>query len=95
MSAVYLLSLGYLIAILLGTLLLLLPFSSKSGEPVKLLDALFTATSATCVTGLVVVDTCNYWSTFGQTYFNSNRWSWFYDDYYTDFYGLQKKHSLI
>ncbi len=66
MSAVYLLSLGYLIAILLGTLLLLLPFSSKSGEPVKLLDALFTATSATCVTGLVVVDTCNYWSTFGQ-----------------------------
>ncbi|MCH5171850.1 MAG: Trk family potassium uptake protein [Erysipelotrichales bacterium] len=66
MSAVHLLSLGYLIAIILGTILLLLPFSSKTGTSIKFLDALFTATSATCVTGLVTIDTANDWSTFGQ-----------------------------
>ncbi len=48
-----------------GTLLLMLPFSSR-GEPVQLIDALFTATSASCVTGLVVGDTYAMWSPFGQ-----------------------------
>ena len=52
--------------ILLGTLLLSLPISTRSGESVGLFTALFTATSATCVTGLVMVDTCQTWSFFGQ-----------------------------
>jgi trk system potassium uptake protein TrkH len=49
-----------------GTLLLTIPFASQSGVATPLVDALFTATSATCVTGLVVVDTGTYWSPFGQ-----------------------------
>jgi trk system potassium uptake protein TrkH len=49
-----------------GTLVLTLPMSSAAGQWTPLLDALFTSTSAVCVTGLVVVDTGTYWSTFGQ-----------------------------
>lgn len=52
--------------ILAGTLLLCAPFSSRAGTMTPFLDALFTATSATCVTGLVVYDTYQYWSGFGQ-----------------------------
>ncbi len=52
--------------IVIGTLLLILPVASKSGQQVSFTDALFTATSAVCVTGLVVVDTYDYWSLFGQ-----------------------------
>ena len=52
--------------ILAGTMLLMLPFASKSGEVTPFSDALFTATSAVCVTGLVVQDTATYWSIFGQ-----------------------------
>uniref|UniRef100_A0A7C3MKK3 Trk family potassium uptake protein n=1 Tax=Dictyoglomus thermophilum TaxID=14 RepID=A0A7C3MKK3_DICTH len=52
--------------ILAGTLLLMLPFSSAEGKFTDFLTALFTATSATCVTGLVVVDTGTYWSHFGH-----------------------------
>jgi trk system potassium uptake protein TrkH len=52
--------------ILLGTALLALPFASSSGQWTNLLTALFTATSATCVTGLIVVDTGSYFSAFGQ-----------------------------
>ena len=51
--------------ILTGTLLLTLPFANKSGHG-KMLNSLFTATSATCVTGLVVADTYQNWTTFGQ-----------------------------
>lgn len=58
--------LGFLLLILSGALLLTLPWSSRSGEWTPFLDALFTATSATCVTGLVVYDTVQYWSTLGQ-----------------------------
>ncbi len=49
-----------------GTLLLMLPISSNSGVITPFVDALFTATSAVCVTGLVVVDTLDYWNFFGQ-----------------------------
>lgn len=56
---------GYLLVILLGSVLLVLPFSSREGS-VSYLDALFTATSAACVTGLVPFDTAIHWSTFGQ-----------------------------
>lgn len=58
--------LGFALIILLGSLLLMLPISSAVGETLPFVDALFTATSATCVTGLVVVDTGTYFSTFGQ-----------------------------
>ena len=52
--------------IILGSLLLMLPCSTKGEGGASFLDALFTATSATCVTGLVVHDTATYWSEFGQ-----------------------------
>ncbi|WP_410996208.1 TrkH family potassium uptake protein [Paenibacillus sp. TH7-28] len=58
--------LGFALIILLGSLLLMLPISSTTGETLPFVDALFTATSATCVTGLVVRDTGTYFSTFGQ-----------------------------
>ena len=61
-----LIALGFGGIILLGALLLHLPFSSQSGERTSLLICLFTATSATCVTGLVQVDTVLHWSPFGQ-----------------------------
>ena len=59
-------ALGFFLIIIVGTLLLMLPISSRSGEWTSLVNALFTATSATCVTGLVVFDTYQYWSIFGQ-----------------------------
>ena len=58
--------LGFFGVILLGTVLLMLPLSSKDGCATPLLDALFTSTSAVCVTGLVLYDTATYWSAFGQ-----------------------------
>ena len=60
------LALGFALIILIGALLLSLPFATKSRECMPFLDALFTATSATCVTGLVVADTYQNWSLFGQ-----------------------------
>ena len=59
--------LGFFSIILLGALLLMLPFSAKCGRITPFSKTLFTATSAVCVTGLVVVDTGSYWSAFGQT----------------------------
>ncbi|MFR9710373.1 TrkH family potassium uptake protein [Paenibacillus sp. MB22_1] len=66
LSPPQILVIGFALIILLGALLLMLPISSTTGEPLPFVDALFTATSATCVTGLVVVDTGTYFSTFGQ-----------------------------
>ncbi|MFK7694551.1 TrkH family potassium uptake protein [Paenibacillus sp. HJGM_3] len=60
------LALGFAGIILLGGVLLSLPISSSSGLGLDFIDALFTSTSATCVTGLVVVDTGTYFSVFGQ-----------------------------
>lgn len=60
------LALGYAGCILVGTGLLALPFATASGESPRLIDALFTATSAVCVTGLIVVDTPSFWSPFGH-----------------------------
>lgn len=54
------------LAVLVGTVLLAMPPAVASGRPVRLLDALFTATSAVCVTGLTIVDTAAHWSVFGQ-----------------------------
>lgn len=64
-STTRLIAFGFALIILIGTLLLCLPCSIRSGE-VDLLNALFTATSATCVTGLVVVDTYQHWTVFGR-----------------------------
>ncbi|MCQ4671431.1 TrkH family potassium uptake protein [Lactonifactor longoviformis] len=58
--------LGYLVVILTGTFLLMVPISSKESGGAGFIDSLFTATSATCVTGLVLHDTFTYWSGFGQ-----------------------------
>ena len=58
--------LSFLAVIFLGSLLLSLPISSADGEAVPYLDALFTATTATCVTGLVTLTTASAWSVFGQ-----------------------------
>lgn len=58
---------GFSLVILLGSFLLMLPISAKEGGFTPFLDALFTATSAVCVTGLVIYDTATYWSQFGQT----------------------------
>lgn len=65
-SGMKLIGLGFVLIILIGSLLLMLPITSRSGECTPFLTALFTATSATCVTGLVLVDTFSYWSVWGQ-----------------------------
>ena len=60
------LTFGFLIVIAIGTLLLMLPIAVKPGENSSFMTAFFTATSATCVTGLTLVDTATHWSLFGQ-----------------------------
>ena len=66
LSTNLLISMIFLIIILLGTMLLLLPAASRNGTSCGWITALFTATSATCVTGLSLVDTYTQWSPFGQ-----------------------------
>ncbi len=58
--------LGFAVVILIGAILLTLPIATEDGEGLSFLNALFTATSATCVTGLVVVDTADTFSLFGE-----------------------------
>ena len=65
-STTHILLLSFLIAIGIGAVLLSLPVSSASGKPTPFLDALFTSTTSTCVTGLVVTPTVTSWSNFGQ-----------------------------
>ena len=65
-SKVQIIALSFLGIIVAGTLLLLLPFATREGESTTLLDAAFTAVSATCVTGLIVHDTFRHWTLFGQ-----------------------------
>lgn len=67
LSSSQIIILGFAAVILVGTLLLTLPFATCDGECAAFSDALFTATSAVCVTGLIVQDTATYWSGFGQT----------------------------
>lgn len=66
LSTTQMILLSFLAAVLLGSGLLSLPISSASGEAVPYIDALFTATTATCVTGLVTLPTATTWSVFGQ-----------------------------
>ena len=66
LSTTQIILLSFLVTILIGSGLLALPISSASGEAVPYLDALFTATTSTCVTGLVTIPTVSTWSVFGQ-----------------------------
>ena len=65
-STTHLILLSFLVTVLLGAVLLMLPISSATGQKTPFVDALFTATTATCVTGLVVVPTATAWSVFGH-----------------------------
>lgn len=65
-SPVKLIPLSFLIVILVGMFLLTLPVATVNGRSAGVLTALFTSTTSVCVTGLTVVDTCTYWSEFGQ-----------------------------
>lgn len=67
LTSFQLIILGFAGVILLGSILLMLPVSSLEKVPTPFHEALFTATSAVCVTGLVVKDSGSYWSVFGQT----------------------------
>ncbi len=67
LSHTQIIALGFLILIGLGTLLLSLPIATADGQCAPLLTTLFTAVSASCVTGLVLQDTATYWSAFGKT----------------------------
>ena len=66
LSTTQIILLSFLVTILVGSVLLALPISSANGEAVPYLDALFTATTSTCVTGLVTLPTVSTWSVFGQ-----------------------------
>ena len=66
LSTTQIILLSFLVTILVGSVLLALPISSSTGEAVPYLDALFTATTSTCVTGLVTLPTVSTWSLFGQ-----------------------------
>lgn len=66
LSTTHIILLSFLAAIAVGSLLLSLPISSADGKPIPYIDALFTATTATCVTGLVTLPTATGWSIFGQ-----------------------------
>ena len=66
LTSAHLIPLSFLAAILIGTIILALPISSAAGNWTPFTDALFTATTSVCVTGLVVKDTYQYWSHFGQ-----------------------------
>lgn len=66
LSTTQLIAVGFLAALLIGALLLTLPISSANGKSIPFVDALFTSTTSVCVTGLVVVNTFEQWSRFGQ-----------------------------
>lgn len=66
LSSIQVLVIGFFGIITFGTILLMLPFATRDGETTTIIDAIFTATSATCVTGLVVHDTYTHWTLFGQ-----------------------------
>ena len=65
-TSTQIIALSFAVVILIGALLLMLPISTRTGESTPFIHCLFTATSATCVTGLVTLDTFTYWSYFGQ-----------------------------
>ena len=77
-STTRLVALGFALIIVIGTMLLSLPISVRSGQP-NIMNALFTATSATCVTGLIVADTYQNWN-YRDFHVDSDRRTGIYDD---------------
>ncbi len=67
LSSAQIIILGFMATILVGSLFLMLPIATQDHQGASFMDALFTSTSAVCVTGLIVQDTATYWSTFGQS----------------------------
>ncbi|MDP4110160.1 MAG: potassium transporter TrkG, partial [Bacillota bacterium] len=66
LTYIQMIALGFFLIIITGGLILSLPVSSRDGSFTPIVDSIFTASSATCVTGLVVYDTYTHWSLFGQ-----------------------------
>ena len=66
LSTTQFIMLSFLVAVFVGSVMLALPISSASGTAVSYIDALFTATTSVCVTGLVTLPTVSTWSIFGQ-----------------------------
>jgi len=66
LNEVQVLAIGFALVILIGGMILSLPFSSLDGNYTNFLDSLFTSTSAVCVTGLVTIDTGTHWNVFGK-----------------------------
>ena len=66
LTTTHIILLSFFCAVVIGSLLLSLPISSANGQAVPYIDALFTATTSVCVTGLVTVTTASTWSTFGH-----------------------------
>ena len=66
LSTTQIIACGFLISMIIGMVLLMLPVSSKDGTFTNPVDALFTATTSVCVTGLTTVSTAEHWSVFGQ-----------------------------
>lgn len=67
LTPVQILALGFFIVIIIGTILLMLPISSKANVVTPFIDAFFTSTSAVCITGLATLNTADHWSYFGTT----------------------------
>ncbi|MCY6482767.1 TrkH family potassium uptake protein [Clostridium aestuarii] len=67
LAPVQIVALGFVIVIFIGALLLMLPISSEGGIRTPFIDCIFTSTSAVCVTGLITLNTAEYWSYFGKT----------------------------
>ena len=72
---------SFLFVILAGTILLMLPISNRDGQFFSPIDALFTATSATCVTGLSTVTIADQYNWFGHCIIDSDRRTWINDIY--------------
>ena len=66
LTTTQIIALGFLISIFVGACLLMLPVSHANGQDISMIDALFTATTSVCVTGLVTVSTASAWSLFGK-----------------------------
>ena len=66
LSQMQVIAIGFAVIILVGTLLLMLPVSTRSGKSTTFIGALLTSTSASCVTGLIAYDTFSHWTLFGQ-----------------------------
>ncbi len=66
LSRSQMIAVGFFVIIMLGTLLLMTPIATRDGQNTNFLNAMFTATSATCVTGLITYDTYTHWTVFGQ-----------------------------